>query len=145
MSHRKRPVHQTALPLLACIKAGRFTRAEVASSLGLESQNVTNWLARGIPANVLEEKKDEIYSNAEKSARESVKFKFIAVQIAENEKIEVTNDQVARHLAFVAQREGTTLEKMVDRVRKNNAFGAIQQQLTTQAVLDFLLKEAKFE
>jgi trigger factor len=101
--------------------------------------------ARGIPDNVLEEKKEEIYSNAEKSARESVKFKFIAVQIAESEKIEVTNDQVARHLAFVAQREGITLEKMVERVRKNNAFGAIQQQLMTQAVLDFLLKEAKFE
>jgi trigger factor len=101
--------------------------------------------ARGIAANVLEEKKDEIFSNAEKTARESVKFKFISAQIAENEKIEVTNDQIGRHLAFLAQREGITLEKMVERVRKNNAFGAVRQQLLSQAVLDFLLKAAKFE
>ena len=101
--------------------------------------------ARGISASVLEEKKDEIFSNAARSAKDLVKFKFIANQIAENEKIEVTNEQIAQHLAFLAQREGVTLEKMVDRVRKNNAFGAIRQQILRQAVLDFLLKEAKFE
>jgi trigger factor len=101
--------------------------------------------ARGVPATVLEEKKNEIFSNAAKTARESVKFKFIAAQIAENEKIEVSNEQIAQHLAFLAQREGLTLEKMADRVRKNNAFGVIRQQLLRQAVLDFLLKEAKSE
>jgi trigger factor len=101
--------------------------------------------ARGVPAAVLEGKKDEIFSNAAKAARESVKFKFIAAQIAEKEKIEVTNEQMAQHIAFLAQREGLTLEKMVDRVRKNNAFGVIRQQLLRQAVLDFLLKEAKSE
>jgi trigger factor len=101
--------------------------------------------ARGISANVLEEKKDEIFANAARSARDLVKFKFIAAQIAEQEKIEVTNEQVAQHLAFMAQRENITLEKMADRIRKNNAFGAIRGQIRNQLVLDFLLKEAKFE
>jgi trigger factor len=101
--------------------------------------------ARGVPASVLEDNKEDIFNNAAKAARESVKFKFIAAQIAENEKISVTNEQMAQHLAFLAQREGLTLEKMVDRVRKNNAFGVIRQQLLRQAVLDFLLKEAKTE
>jgi trigger factor len=101
--------------------------------------------ARGVPANVLEEKKEEIFNNAARSARETVKFKFIAAQIADQEKIEVTNEQVAQHLAFLAQRENITIEKMADRVRKNNAFGAIRGQIRNQLVLDFLLKEAKFE
>jgi trigger factor len=101
--------------------------------------------ARGISTTLLEEKKEEIFNNAAKAAKESVKFKFIAAQIAENEKIEVTNEQMAQHLAFLAQREGLTLEKMVDRVRKNNAFGVIRGQLLRHAVLDFLLKEAKTE
>ena len=74
-----------------------------------------------------------------------MKFKFIASQIAETEKIEVANEQIAQHLAFLAQREGITLEKMIERVRKNNAFGVIRAQLLRQSVLDFLLKEAKFE
>jgi trigger factor len=101
--------------------------------------------ARGVPASVLEEKKEEIFSNASKGAREMVKFKFIAARIAEDEKIEISNEQMAQHLALLAQRENLTLEKMVDRVRKNNAFGVIRQQLLNHAVLDFLLKDAKFE
>jgi trigger factor len=101
--------------------------------------------ARGVPATILEEKKEEIFNNAAKAAKESVKFKFIAAQIAENEKIDVTKEQLAQHIAFLAQREGLTMEKMVDRIRKNNAFGVIRQQLLRQAVLDFLLKEAKSE
>jgi trigger factor len=101
--------------------------------------------ARGVPANVLEEKKDEIFTNAANAAKESVKFKFIAAQIAENEKIDVTQEQLAQHIAYLAQREGLTMDKMVDRIRKNNAFGVIRQQLLRQAVLDFLLKEAKSE
>jgi trigger factor len=100
---------------------------------------------RGVSAELLEEKKDEIFSNASKAAKESVKFKFIAAQIAENEKIDVSNEQMAQHIAFLAQREGLTMEKMVDRVLKNNAFGVIRQQLIRQSVLDFLLKEAKTE
>ena len=101
--------------------------------------------ARGVTADLLEEKKEEIFTNAAKGAREMVKFRFIAAQIAENEKIEVTNEQIAQHLAYLAQRENTTLEKMADRVRKNKAFGTIRNQILNQAVLDFLLKEAKFE
>ena len=101
--------------------------------------------SRGVSAELLEEKKDEIFTNAAKAAKESVKFKFIAAQIADNEKMEVTNDQIGQHLSFMAQREGITMDKMVDRVRKNNAFGMIRQQLLRQLVLDFLLKEAKFE
>jgi trigger factor len=101
--------------------------------------------ARGVPNEMLEEKKDEIFNNATQSAREMVKFRFISAQIAETEKIEVSNEQVARHLAMIAQRENTTLEKLAERVRKNNAFGAIRGQIQNQLVLDFLLKEAKFE
>jgi len=100
---------------------------------------------RGVSADLLEEKKDEIFTNAAKAAKESVKFKFIAAQIAEAEKLDVTNEQVGQHIAFLAQREGITMEKMVDRIRKNNAFGMIRQQLLRQQVLDFLLKESKTE
>jgi trigger factor len=101
--------------------------------------------ARGITASVLEEKKDEIFNNAAKSAKELVKFKFVAARIAEQEKIEVTNEQLAQHVGALAQREGLPIEKMADKIRKNNAFGQVRQQILRQLVLDFLLKEAKFE
>jgi trigger factor len=101
--------------------------------------------ARGIAANVLEEKKDEIFHNAAKSAKELVRFKFVANRIAEQEKLEVTNEQLAQQVGALAQREGIPIEKMADKIRKNNAFGTIRQQILRQLVLDFVLKEAKFE
>jgi trigger factor len=73
--------------------------------------------SRGVPADVLEEKKDEIFTNAARSARDLVKFKFIAAQIAENEKIEVTNEQIAQHLAVLAQREGKICRTPIFRTR----------------------------
>ena len=101
--------------------------------------------SRGIAANVLEEKKDEIYANAARSAKELVKFKFVANRIAEQEKIEVTREQLAQQIGMLAQREGLPIEKMADKLRKSNAFGPITQQILRQLVLDFVLKEAKFE
>ena len=101
--------------------------------------------ARGIAANVLEEKKDEIYANAEKSAKELVKFKFVANRIAEQENIDVTREQLAQQVGLLAQREGIPIEKMADKIQKNNALGHLRQQILRQAVLDFVLKEAKFE
>jgi trigger factor len=101
--------------------------------------------ARGIAPNVLEEKKDEIYANAAKSAKELVKFKFVANRIAEQENIDVTREQLAQQVGLLAQREGIPIEKMADKIQKNNALGHLRQQILRQAVLDFVLKEAKFE
>ena len=101
--------------------------------------------ARGISPQLLEEKKAEIFENAAKNARMLTKFKFIAARIAEQEKIEVSNEQFARHLSGLAQREEITLDKLIERLRKNEALGLVREQVLRQAVLDFLLKEAKTE
>jgi trigger factor len=144
-------------------QAGRASRAEIMQKLiaavdfdlppsAVEEEThaavydiVAENQSRGIAANVLEEKKDEIYSNAAKSAKELVKFKFVANRIAEQEKLEVTREQLAQQVGLIAQREGLPIEKMADKLRKNNAFGPISQQILRQQVLDFVLKEAKFE
>jgi len=144
-------------------QAGRASRAEVMqkliaavdfdlppSAVEEETESVVHDIvaenqSRGISASVLEEKKDEIYGNAEKSAKEMVKFKFVANRIAEQEKLEVTREQLAQQIGLMARQEGVPIEKMADKIRKNNAFGPISQQILRQLVLDFVLKEAKFE
>jgi hypothetical protein len=51
MAHRQKPVHQSALPLARRLGDRSFTRAGISDALKLENvQNVTNWLARGVPA-----------------------------------------------------------------------------------------------
>ncbi len=51
MANRQKPVHPSALPLARRLDDRSFTRAGVSDALKLENvQNVTNWLARGVPA-----------------------------------------------------------------------------------------------
>jgi hypothetical protein len=53
MSRRQAPIARSAMPLIARINAGRFTKAELARKLNVPPQNVTNWLSRGIPPAVI--------------------------------------------------------------------------------------------
>ena len=101
--------------------------------------------ARGIPREMLEEKKDEIYQNAEKSARDQVKLSMLASRIAEKEDIKVTNDEIGRQLQMMAMQQQTTVEKLLKQIQENNAMGHIRDRILLQKVLDYLLKEANVQ
>lgn len=51
MAYRQRPVHDTAIPLQNWMLENRKKGVDVARQLNIsQSQTITNWLARGIPA-----------------------------------------------------------------------------------------------
>ena len=100
---------------------------------------------RGIPAELLEEKKEEIFANAQKSAREQVKIGFIAAKIAEKEKLEVDQQEFGQRLAMLAAQQQMPIEKFVKMARENGALGQVRERMLLQKVLDFLLQNAKVE
>ncbi len=55
MGNRTRPVHATATPLSRRFEEGALSRKGVAKALGVEVQNVTNWLARGVPSEKIDD------------------------------------------------------------------------------------------
>ncbi|HEY8966928.1 MAG TPA: trigger factor [Candidatus Methylacidiphilales bacterium] len=97
---------------------------------------------RGIPAEVLEEKKQEIFENAAKGAKETVKLQFILHKIAEQEKISVTQDQIANYVTFLAYQSGKPVEKFAKELSEKGGFAEIQRRLLSQNVIDFLLGQA---
>jgi trigger factor len=101
--------------------------------------------ARGIPQAMLEEKKQEIFTNAAKSARQSVKLKLIARKIAEAEKIEVSNDDVAHRITLMAAQQQMPPDKLVAQLHKNGSIPDIRERIMLQKVMDFLLQNAKVE
>ncbi|SDU22222.1 trigger factor [Verrucomicrobium sp. GAS474] len=98
--------------------------------------------SRGIPAEVLEEKKQEIFDNAAKGAKETVKLQFILRRIAEEEKITVTQDQVANYVTYLAYQSGKPVEKFVKELSDKGGFAEVQRRLLSQNVIDFLLGQA---
>lgn len=101
--------------------------------------------ARGIPSAMIEEKKQEIFENAAKNAKDMVKMNFLVQRIADEEKITVTNDELGQRIAIMAQQQGVPFEKLLEKIQKNNDIPSIQRRILMQKVLDFLLQQAKVE
>ena len=101
--------------------------------------------ARGIPAEVLEEKKQEIFDNASRSAKEMVKLNFILRRIADEEKISVGDDELSQYVTFLAMQQQTPPEKLAKKLSEGGRLGEIERRILSQKVMDFLLGQAKVE
>jgi trigger factor len=100
---------------------------------------------RGVPKEVIEQKKDEIYQNASVSARERVKGAFILNRIAAEEKLSVSDREMTQRVLLLAQQNNTTPEKMVKAIQERNAAGEIRQDILMGKVLEFLEINATIE
>ena len=100
---------------------------------------------RGVPQEVIEGKKDEIFQTASASAKDRVKAAFILNRIAEAEKITVDQRELSQRVVGLAQQNNTTPEKMVKVLQERNAFPEIQQEILTGKVLDFIELNASIE
>ncbi len=100
---------------------------------------------RGVPQEVIEQKKDEIFSNAKTSAKDRVKVAFILNRIAESEKIGVDDKEMTQRVMWLAQQNNVTPDKMVKQIQDQNAVGELRQDILTGKVLEFLELNAQLE
>ncbi|HEY6167594.1 MAG TPA: trigger factor [Verrucomicrobiae bacterium] len=100
---------------------------------------------RGVSREAIEQQKDQIYSFAASSAKERVKALFVLNRIAEQEHLRVEQQELAQRVYYLAQANNTPIEKFAKQLDERGGYAQIQQELLTAKVLDFLLKEAKFE
>jgi trigger factor len=100
---------------------------------------------RGVSKEVMDEKKQDIYEYANQSAREKLKIAFLLGRIAEQEKIQVTQEEVANRVLSMARQQQVRPEKLVKDLQKVNGFGQIHEQILMTKVIDFLEQNAKIE
>lgn len=96
----------------------------------------------GISEAILEEKKSEIVASANTGARERVKLSFILSRIAEQEKIEVTNDDLNTEINTLSHMYRTPVQKLLQQLQENNAFTEVEDRILQRKTLEFLLKSA---
>lgn len=97
---------------------------------------------RGVNRDIIEKQKDEIYAAAAGNAKERVKLAFLVGRIAEQEKIQATQDDVlkrAQHLAMMYQ---MPFEQFVKDLQKRNGVNELYEQVVHEKVLEFLEKNA---
>lgn len=97
---------------------------------------------RGVADEILRENEKELVGSAAQSARERIKGTFILLRIAEKEKIAVTETELSRRIAMLAQRSRMSFEKMVKELKKRGAIDQIREELITAKTLDFVASQA---
>ncbi|MEO6740974.1 MAG: trigger factor [Chthoniobacteraceae bacterium] len=93
---------------------------------------------RGVADEILREHEKDLVGSAAQSARERIKGTFILLRIAEKEKITITEMDLRRRIAALAQRSRMTFDRMVKELQKRGAIDQIREELVTAKTLDFV-------
>lgn len=97
---------------------------------------------RGATKEQLEQKKDEIFGFAARSARERLRASFVLDAIARAEKLKVEESEMEARIHDLAQRYRMTPEKLKAQLAERDAFGEIEEQILVGKTLDFLVANA---
>jgi trigger factor len=100
---------------------------------------------RGIGKEALEEKKNEIFGYATKSARDRLRSSFVLDSIAQAEGIKVEEAEMEERMAHLAQRYRVTPQKLKAQLAERDGLGEIEEQILVGKTLDFLVSNAKVE
>lgn len=93
---------------------------------------------RGVADDILREHEQELVGSAAQSARERIKGTFILMRIAEKENITVTEMDLRRRIASLAQRARMSFDKMLKELKKRGAIEQIRDEILTAKALDFV-------
>ncbi len=99
--------------------------------------------SRGLSDEDLLSKKDDIFNHAQMGAQFRVKADFILSRLAREQKLEATNDELAGHVAQMAQRLNMPMEKLVKQLAKRDALGSVHGDVLRDKALDFLASKVK--
>jgi trigger factor len=100
-------------------------------------------LRKGIKKEEVETKVKEMDSKMEKDAKERIQIYFILDDIAEKEKISVSDSDINMRLDSIAVSTGQPLEEVRKYYEKENLLGGLAEEIKETKVLEFLLNKAE--
>lgn len=98
---------------------------------------------RGLSDEDLLSKKDDIFQHAQMGAQFRVKADFILTRLAREQKIEASREELAEHIARLAQRLNMPMDKLVKQLVKREALGSVEGEVVRDKALDFLASKVK--
>ena len=98
---------------------------------------------RGLSDEDLLSKKEEIFQHAQMGAQFRVKADFILTRLARQSKIGASREELAEHIARLAQRLNMPMDKLVKQLVKRDALGSVEADVVRDKALDFLSSKVK--
>ena len=120
------------------------------TAVAQETRNVVYDLVRenaqrGVPREVIEKQKEQIYTAATHNAKERVKVQFLLRKIAEKEDIKVSQEEIAHRVQYLAGMYQIPANKFLKDLQKRNGLIEVYDQIMNEKVIDFLEQNAKYE
>lgn len=100
-------------------------------------------VARGVPAEDIESKQQDIMASAAKTSHERVKLSYILDRIAEDEKVEVQDSEINEAMKSMAARHGVDPVMFKAEMEKREEIDGIKRAIQAEKTLDVLLSQAK--
>ena len=97
---------------------------------------------RGVAGDELDTRKEEIFEAATRSATEKVKLRYILRKIAEEEKVDVTADEMDRQIRGMAMQYRIPADKLKADLAKRNALAGVEDNIRLNKAVDLLVSAA---
>ena len=101
--------------------------------------------ARGVPDEMLKSKEKELVEGAGGLAAHRLKTNFILHRIAEQEKIEITREELDKSIREQAAHYNVSVDKMRKQLEENDGINGLAEQLLLGKTLDFLKANVTIE
>ena len=129
----------------ALLEGVQFDLPETA--VAAETRNVVYDLVqqntrRGVAREQIESQKDEIYSVAATNAKDRVKLAFLVGRIAEQEKIQVAQEDVIKRAQQLASMYQMPFDQFIKDLQKRNGVNELYEQVLHEKVMDLIEKSA---
>ncbi len=100
-------------------------------------------LAQGFGQAQLNEQEEAIRERVKPQAERQVKIHFILQEIALQEKVSVSEEEVKQRIEQVAKRANQTVEAVDRYFEQKQLYSGFVEEMTQEKIIEFLLKEAK--
>jgi len=97
---------------------------------------------RGVNRDIIEQQKDQIYAAAAGNAKERVKLAFVVGKIAEQEKIQATQEDVLKRAQQLAMMYQMPFDQFIKDLQKRNGVNELYEQVVHEKVLELIEKNA---
>jgi len=90
----------------------------------------------------LKSREEEIAEASAERAKNSIKSNFLLQEIAEVEKLQITQQELMQRLTAMAKQAKEPVKKYINQLKKNNQIGNVRQNMLLGKAVDFLVDNA---
>jgi len=111
-------------------------------SLSLLQRQYSNMLMQGMAKEQVDEQMDQLRASSEQQAAEQLKLYFVMDKIADKFEVEVNEEEINGHIAYVAATRGRRPEKMREELARDGSLAQFALQVREGKCIEKLLEKA---